>query len=674
MKTFKEKLMAVLMALGFVEKQKSGKLTKEDMEKVVASYNETHKADFFADMKADQEQAAKAAALDSAMAMLASMTSEDDAGGANTNSQSSASGENPIDVAASIKSLMDKNKELEKTNKEISDKLEIVSKQLEDDNPKTHKMKVEGFASTHTDKHLFGIEHSMFSMDMRCNKLTVNPKLAFEGSAPTEADEKAFQKAVNEYGASLAKRYQFLRENNLLDPKKLMAATEIDLTQVGTELGNYWMVRRQDGLIAQLLTIPTVYDFFPRRYGIQDMEVINNVLFTEVSQGWQKGRVFKGSAKIEPERGHVTDISIKLQFEPLVDLERNYLGYKNTEGSDPIKLGMIEWYSFSILKQAITEQNERKIMGCEVEPETGVAGYAINAATGVFFTVIRYHHRDKMLLFDDAAFSAYDDTDMLATVNAIIDKFLSVKGKQKKEEFTIVLNLEHQPWWIKNVRSEYGKDTDFTGPKLNVVPDYNMPIYWCPGMGTSTFVLITKPGNIQSLENIPGELLALKFETDFEDVLARSRAKEGTSAAFVGPKFSTLADLVANNFVLQQMFMNKPCSILGDDVVALNGATNFWFVTGANSTAGKKITALPTGGEDGQVYILECGHLTNPQSIDKAANYAGLTAAWTPTAVGDYVMFTINAAGDGVRELERKVGGVRTVNKLVQPKLPEARS
>ncbi|MGV8094498.1 MAG: hypothetical protein AB2L24_21805 [Mangrovibacterium sp.] len=676
MKTFREKLMAVLIALGFVSKQKEGKLTNEDMDKVVSKYNEDYKSDFYADMKADQEQAQKAAALDAAMAVLAQLPSEENEGaeGPQASGSEKPKGEpKPADVSASIQKLIDKNSELEKNNKDLADKVEKLSKKLEDDKPQTAKMKVVGFASIHTDKHAFGIEHSMFSLDHRWNKITVNPKIA-DSSEPTEDDEKAFRKEVNAYGASLAKRYFYLKENNLLDPQKLMAATEIDLTQVGTELGNYYMVRRQDALIAQLLTIKTVYDFFPRRYGIQDIDVINNVLFTEVSQAWQKGRVFKGSAKIQPERGHVTDGSIKLQFEPLVEMERNYLGYKNTEGSDPVKWGMIEWYAFNILSVAITEQTQRRVMGCEVEPETGTPGKAINLSSGVIFTIIRYFHRDVMLLFSESALANYDSTTMLATVNAFIDKFHTIKGEQRKDDFTLVLNLEHQPWWIKNVRAEYGKDTDFTGPKINVVPDYNIPIYWCAGMGNRTFMILTKPGNLQALENLPGEMLALKFETDFEDVLVRSRWKEGFSAAFVGPKFATAAELLANNFKLQQIFMNKPATVLADDAVALDGSVNFWFLTQANTTAGKKIVDLPTGSDEGQVYILEVGSMTNPQSIDKANNYAGLTANFVPAKVGDYIMFTINAAGTGVRELERKVNGVRTVNKLVQPKLPESRS
>ncbi len=679
MKTFKEKLQTILVALGFADKAKESMLTKEDMEKVVASYNETHKSDFYADMEEDKKTQQKAAGFDAAVAVLAEISSkddtkgDDDAAAAAAGEKSKADDKSTVDVSAEIKKLADKNTDLEKQNKENADKIKTLSVKLEDDNPKKEKVKIEGFASVHTDKHVFGIEHSMFSMDHRWNQITRNPKLA-STSEPQDKDEKAFRNEINAYGTALAQRYQFLKDNNLLDPKKLMAATDIDISMVGTELGNYYVVRRQDALVAQLLTIPTVYGFFPRRYGIQDQEVIFNVMFTEVSQAWQKGKVFKGSADIQPERGHVTDASIKLQFEPLVDIERNYLGYLNTEGSDPVKWGMIEWYAFNILKAAITEQTERRIMGFEVEPEVGTAGNAINASSGLIATLIRYYHRDAMLLIDDASVDNYDSTTMLATVVAFLDLWQVVKGKQRKEEFTLVLNLEHQQWWIKNIRTTYGQQTDFAGPKINMVPDYNVPIYWCPALGNSTVMILTKPGNLQCLENKPGEMFGLKFETDFEDVLVRSRWKEGFAPAFVGPKYADRAALVAANFKLQQIFMNRPATVLADNVLTLDGSVNFWFLTVANTTPAGAITTLPTGGEDGQVYIVEVGSATNPQRIAKAGSYAGIVSAWTPTAVGDYIMFTIDAAGTGVRELERKVGGVRTVNKPVQPKLPESRA
>ncbi len=675
MKTFREKLQAILIALGFADKAKKSALTKDDMDKVVASYNETHKTDFFADMKEDADQAQKAAALDAAMALMAELTTAENADGKENQegTEGSSKEAKPVDLVQSIQDLATKNSNLEKSNKDLTEKVDKLSLTLENDNPKKGNMKVVAFAGAHSEKHAFGIEHAMFSADKRWNKITINPKFA-DLSAPTMDEEKEFHSEVVVFGKSLASRFAFLKANNLLDPKKLMETSVSFGTEgVDNALGNQFVTRRQDAFIAQILSTKNVYDFFPRRYNVQDMEVIFNALFGEVTQAWQEGRVFKGEVDIQPEMGHVDDVSVKLKFDPMKKLERKYIGYYNTEGSDPVKWGMIEWYLLGAFKKAIAEQNKRNILGCAVAPETGIAGPSINSSTGVIFTLIRYFNQNKMLLLGDSSLASYDKTTMLDTVNAFIDAFLAKKGEQEKDEFTIVLNYEHQPWWIKNVRDAHGLQTDFAGVKLGTVPDYNIPIYWCPGMENLPFMILTKPGNIQSLEDVPGEMLSTYLQLDFETVLARFQWKEGKSAAFVGPKCADKAALVANDYFMQQIFMNKPSVKLVDDSVTLDATKGFWFESIANTTAGKKYLDI-TGAKIGQVYIIECGSATKPQSIDKALKFAGITAAWTPTAAGDYLMVTINAAGTEFRELERCVGGARSVNKLLQPTLPESRS
>lgn len=668
---FKERFQKVLQALGFAEKAKNNELTAEDWDKIEASYKETHNSDFHADMKESKEQAQKAEAHDEAIKLLAEGKEEPAPAGSEKTDPEKEEEAPELDLTAAVKEVKAEVAQLKKEGKEKDQKIEDLSKDLEDDSPKTETVKITGFARETTAKHLFGIEADIFSAEKRYNKIAMVNEPA-QMAAPSDEETKAFHADVNKYGKSLTARYAHLHKNNLLNPEKLMA-TEVDITSPGTDFGNYFLVRRQDALIAQILTIRTVNDMFPRRYGIQDMETISNALFTEVSQAWQKGKVFKGSADIQPETGHVDDASIKLMFEPMKTLERNYLGYLNTEGSDPVKWGMIEWYALNILTVAMQEKTKRNVLGCAVKPESGTAGKAINAASGLFYTLIRYIHQNKLNPIADSTYASYTSTTMYATVKAFLDAWVLLLGDQDMTAFTLVLNERHKTWWLGNIRTLFGTHSDFAGPKSNIFPDYNIPIYWLPAAENTQFMVLTKPGNLQTLENLPGEMMALKFSEDFEDVLVRSSWKEGFSGSFIGPKFASKTLLEANSYENQQIFMNKPATVLADDAVAIDGSANFWFVTQANTTADKKIVALPTNHKAGTVYVLECGSATKPQSIDKAANYAGLTAAWTPTAVGDYLMFTLDAAGTGVRELERCVGGTRSVNAAVQPTLPEAR-
>lgn len=691
--SFKERVNKVKAGLGWTDKKA---FTPEETNTFIAKYNEEADADFVADMKAAQEAETKAAQLDEAAAALAQLSASTDNADTDTNGDEALKGkekpagekqpkgeeepkgkekpkdeEKPVDVAASITKLGQEMASMKSNLAEKDKKIETLSKTLEDDNPKRGTMKIEGFALTHTDKYAFGIENPMFSTEKRWNKITVNPLLG-KSTMPTEADEKAFKAEVSAFGTRLSERYAALKENNMLNPEKLMASTSVTFNNIDGA-GNAYITRRMDGLIAQIIMIKKI-TLFPTRYNVQDMEVIDNMLFDEVLQPWQAGKIFKGGVEIQPETGHVDDVSIKLQFEPLVEIERKYNGYLNTDGSDAIKWGLIEWFTLGLLKQAINDLNKCIVKGLAVKPETGVAGKAINSSTGALWQFIRYAHQYKLKLMDSSSLASYTNSTMYDTVKAFVSAVNDAMGDDELENYTLVLNNKHKMWWIEDVRDALGKDTDFAkGDGLNIVPDFDIPIYWMPAEGDLPWMFMLEVGNVQNLENKPGEMLALKFEEDFENVTVRSRSKKGISAAFVGKKFTTKAALDANSYANQRIFMNKPyVALLADATACVATSAHFWFTTIANNGA-TAITDI-TDAVEGQPYIIECGSLTNATTIAKAGKFANLTAAWTPTAVGDYLMVVINNAGTAFRELERCVAGVRTVNSLTQPTLPEARS
>jgi hypothetical protein len=236
----------------------------------------------------------------------------------------------------------------------------------------------------------------------------------------------------------------------------------------------------------------------------------------------------------------------------------------------------------------------------------------------------------------------------------------------------LYLNAMHKSWWIECIRAEYGKETDFSGTDsyANTVPDTNTRIIWLPYLGQLPFMFLHVPGNFQFLEYIPGEMLALKVKEDMEEVIAWSTWKEGAAAAFVGRRFSTRQALVANNYEFQQIFMNKFSIPVAPDATTLDAQKGFWHETPAN-TAVKTIMDI-TGAKDGVAYIIECGDTTNASKITKSGNFSEISADWTPTAVGDYLMVARLSTGKFC-ELERCIAGSRTVNATLQPNLPGVR-
>lgn len=670
----KERIQTVLQKLKLLDKAKANQLTDEEWKQIVDSYQKEYQSTLQDDLAADmaahaatntpitQEQMDQVQGiLDSIVNPGQNATQDGEEKPVVQTTQTPATGTDIVQLAQAVQGLVN-----------------TMQNSATEDRPiQTVTATTASFTGpADRTKFLFGIENSMFSMTDRWNRIAANPAAAASFGAWDEDTEGAsFRKQAVAFSRSLQKRYAYLHANGMLDAKKL-AAGEFGTNYEGVNtagVGNQFVVLRQDALIARVLTKRDLTQYFPVRYGIQDHDLVFNAFFSEVSQAYQQGEIWKGDMKLENEMGHVDDAMIKLKFGPMKELERMYIGYLNKEGSDPIKWNMIEFCILNSLETAQVEQNKRRMRGIYVKPETGVAGSYLNASTGVIYTLLRYIHEFKILPHDDEAYRGYTDADMLDAVQDFVaDIITSCTEDMDIDNHVLYLNKTHQPWWIKNVRAKYGKDIDFTGPDSYkyVVPDTNVHIIWLPYLGQLPLMFMDVPGNIQFLEYVPGEMLSIKVKEDMELVKAWSTWKEGCSASFTGRRFDSLDKLKANNYEWQQIFMNKPAVDMEADATTVDASKGFWQITVAN-TAAKAITDI-TNAKAGVAYIIECGSTENATTIAKTGKFADITEAYTPTKVGDYIMLILNSKGNFL-ELERQVAGVRKVNAALQPNIPGVR-
>ena len=664
---FKEKLKSVLDLLQLGKKFEDKTLSQEEFNSVVAEYQKKYQTTLNDDLAA--EQAAKQTAQQAAefQQMLNTIQSVikgvDPASKENENSEEEQPQSN-----ATLEGI------LESLNAMRAD-FQALAKKPEEDKPAqtitVSPVSINGFGNT--PKYLFGVEHPMFSMQNRWNKIAANPRAA---AALPEVDEQvdgvAFYKAAYGFAKSLKARYQYLQENKLLDAPAL-AAGKYATNYEGVDkagVGDQFIVLRQDALIARVLQLRDMTQYFPVAYGYQDRGLVFNAFFDEVSQAYQTGEVFKGGMKIENHMGYVDDAMIKMEWGPMKELERKYIGYLNKEGSDPIKWTMIEYQLLNTLTTAQVEQNKRRMRGIYVKPEAGVAGSYLNAGTGILYTLLRYVHQYDIKPHVDEDYRSYTQATMLAAVQEFLaDVRSTVTEDMDIDQHVIYLNKNHQGWWIKNVRTTYGKDTDFTGPMgaLNVVPDTTTHIIWLPYLGQLPFMMLHQPGNLQFLEYIPGEMLAMKMQEQMEQVRAWSTWKEGCSASFTGRRFDSRDAMDKNAYEWQQIFINLFAATIKDKV---DGNDGFWQVTGATTTA-DTITDI-VNAKNGVAYCIEAGVAEHLPKIAKSGKFANISDAFTATKVGDYIMVIIGNDGN-FRELERCVGGKRTINKELQPNVPGGR-
>ena len=609
---FREKLRKVLQLLDLSQTAADKQLASEDITESATRYQKEFQATLREDMDADSRQPMSQEEMNQLQALLAGIVPSTEKTEGTANSE-----ESPVTQSeATPEGILELAKNVAKQNGELQKLVKTMTEQTAEDaaaavvtTPTT--MRINGPGTTA--KYLFGIETPMFDMSKRWNKIAENPN--YSSTDIEEGEEKAFFQEVSVFSKSLAKRYEYLNKNHLLDPVKLAAGEfSTDFAGVGdAKVGDQYVIRRQDALIAHVLKARDLTQFFPIRYGIQDHDLVFNTFFDEVSQGWQEGEVWKGGMKLENEMGHVDDAMIKMKFGPMKKLERMYIGYLNKEGSDPIKWSLIEYCIVNTLETAQVEQNKRRIRGIYATPEKGVPSHFLNASTGLIYTLIRYYHENKILLHDDVTYRSYTKENMVDAVKEFVaDIIEKCTEDMDLDQHVIYLNNLHQTWWKEGCRARYGKDLDFTGPDsyLNVVPDTTLHIKWLPYLGQSCLMFLDIPGNIQFLEYIPGEMMAFKAKDDMEMVKCWSTWKEGTAAAFLGRRFKTHEELVENNYEWQQIFMNKPSVDVAVDATVIDAKKGFWQVTSENTKA-TAITDIKNA-KAGIGYPVSYTHLTLP--------------------------------------------------------------
>jgi hypothetical protein len=650
MKKFMQNLLAALTALGMKDKFDKKELTAEDQAALIEAYNkaqgdgsfEKDSKEFLAEQEREREQARISATFTAAAEALGIAP------------EAAKTPEGQATVLAAIGKLQE-------TVTSQGATIEKLAGQAGDDKPEAVVKNQVIVTGAHTSAHAFGIEHDFFATTKRYNRIMVNGRI--DGVA-SRADRDTLEADFGAYCEGLTARYAELHKAGLIPG---IRKGSVDLTELNsdTEIGTRQFNIRRDMVIARIVQLPTLAGIFDTVSNIQSGEILTNVIFSEISQAYQAGEVFKGDVKFTPEKAVVDDAMVKVRFPDMKSLEKSYLNYLNREGSDPVKWTLIEWIVLEMAKKVANERNSRAILGCRVEPVASAAGPANFASTGVVWRLIKLYEAHKLNPFKDSVLASYTKSTIGDVMIAFMEK-VKLYQPDLADQMVLYANKTHLPMFKEWYRSKYGKDTDFDGVEFKV-PNHETKIVWVPNMGNLKLLVATVPGNIELLQNVPGEEYDFKFERHLEEVLSYSYWKEGAGVTYAGKEFASLALLEANNFEGQWIFMNWPAIAASADEAtpAVKNATTsedlgFLITTGANTTgtgdAGADVPVSITdivGAKAGVVYRIECGSTTNASKIAKSGKFSELTAAWEPDAVGKYLEVYYNPTTSKFIEVAR---------------------
>jgi hypothetical protein len=624
MKKWQKRFMALIVALGYSEQVKAGTLTADEQKLIFAKYEETHNISFEADK-----------ALDEPAELEENLLS--------------------ADQLSEIALLMDKKPEqLPKGKKEVIDnliengkdqkqKIEKLSGEPEEFEPKKVNMKENGARmlatvlghTPHSATHLFGIESDVFATSKWYNQLMITGKA---NENITEEDEKVLMSDFRSYAKSFTERFRELRSTNQihsLDYKQMISGNgSVDysnLSDTVAGLAGEYVIRRSDLIIAYLRTIPTVSDIFPVISNVQNKEVAPTVSFGELSQGYRKGRHFKGNLKFAAEVYKVDDVMFKFEFTDMIDLEKQYIGYKNeNEGSAIIKWTFIEWILINFSVSLVNEQNLRRVEGVFVPQQNVASNPFLLGADGVIRAIERVEESLKVLPFDDL--KVYTNSSMLAYATNLFNYVTAIVPSTAGMQ--IYANLKHKQWYIELWSDKYGQ---YTGTIVNAsqLPDLHPDkIIWVPNMSNNNYKMwMTTSGNVCNDEDKPGEMLAFKFTDEFESTLAKSRWKEGGRVRAAGVKYKTLAELVASERKMQWLFTNNPASALALGATVSFAANSLFEITGGDANG---VTTV-NGVDESKVYKLVATDAFATTLLKKIGAFSKITADFDPVAAGDYI-------------------------------------
>lgn len=505
--------------------------------------------------------------------------------------------------------------------------IETLSKKPEHDpEPKVIDMtNKKAWVPSGTDSHLFGVDLPFLALD----------------------DKHGYNKRAY---ASMAARHGI----DILAPR---ATSSLDYSSLGSDLGDYYRIRKQDRIQSFLKELPSLTKIFPLESGYQDQAVLVNMFLTDdfsqadsTSLGSTFENVVKGGYKFEPETLTMYDVMFAHEFKQLKELEKSWIGYLNREGSSTMKWSFIEYILVETGKKLKNEQEQRRVRGVRKNPTVNVAGTALQASNGILKFI-----KNQIALFKMQAFALGEWTPSTIATHVkngtkLIPEVLRDSGRMILYMSTDALSDYHT-----NLETLYGLNQDYKGG-IDYVKEYpSVKIVAIPGMAPSKRLIWTVEGNISLFEDKEGEMLNFNMEQQDWRLKVWSNWRESVWAYMVGRKYASAAAM-PGDYSTQMIFCND-VDEPADFFVSMdaNDATpSVLNHTSLVSVANTVATAI-TGIDDcavGQEVILKCGNATNAITIAQSGNFSLITAAWTP-AVGDKIYLKKRSDGKFI-ELSRE--------------------
>jgi hypothetical protein len=619
----------LLETLGFVEKAKNKEMTPEDWVAFGAAFEKEHGISLQAAFDETKGEAAAELTDEQKQEILGAVQNACAGAGVQTPTIDLSNAGTVIAGMLNVMAQMSKNMQEMGRRQEDGNPVAIVGAKQDP----SVMMKVLG-VSPHTATHLYGIESDHYKRGNWWNDFVAT---GVGLNTYKEKDVRAFEKAFNAYVDDFAERCQELVDNNqlgLLDYEKIITGESlIDYSNMQSKFGEY-TVRRFDAIIAYFRTLASVGHIFPVVSNVQNEMTAPTSYFGELSQSFLSGHHYKGAVHFDGEKYHVDDLMMKFAFVDGKDLEKQFIGYKNREGSNPMKWHIFDWMITFFGKTLFNEQQRRRVIGVWTPRQGTVPQPAMTSGDGALRAIQRVEEELKVLPFKDLG--VYTKATILEYVRTIWEKVSEILPNMNG--MRLFMNEKHRLWYIDAYDAKYKNNNDYSGPGSDIRYYSPKDIIWVPNMELNDYkVWITTEGNIENYEDKQNEMLAFYFQQDLEILVMASWWKEGSGVLAPGVQYPTPADLENGERKLQFLFTNYPVIELEKDTDVIDAKLGREYQTGANTKA-TNIASVKNLGSDKVIKVI-CGSLDNKTTIRKDGAFSEIQSDWIPAKVGDWIKF-----------------------------------
>lgn len=444
-------------------------------------------------------------------------------------------------------------------------------------------------------------------------------------------------------------------------------ASSIDYETLKADLGAFYRTPWRDRLQSFLVVLPSLEKIWPLESGYQDLATLTNIWLGEFSQadntiGSNFDNVTKGSYEFGTETLRMFSVMFAHKFQDLAQLEKSWIGHLNKEGSDPIKMSLIEYLLVETAKKLHNERELRRVNGVRRNPNPNVPGRAMEAADG-FYEFIRKKvdgHIDytpdggttgktvyQIKPFELPRITGANIGEVLYLGTSMIPAHLRDTGTIACYIPSPLVHLYH-----KYNEARYGVNQDYK-PDIMYVKEFpSVKLIPVPNADNHHRLVWTVIGNIKTYEHKSGEMLRFKIEQQDWSIKVWSNWKESVWAEAVGYKYTDKVQMDGSRQMIWCNDYDRPDDFFIEGQPDANPSVvlHSSVLTGVN-TKPYAITDIE-GAQAGKVISLKCAaDGDNGVSIKQADKFSLLTADWKPSR-GEVIRLMKRADGKFI-EIER---------------------